>query len=144
MLPHALDCFIVSNHYVRLISFFTGFSSFHLVPKQLSPGVSHAAKVVNRDVHGPGFQMRSPRAPHTEIYYRTTTALVQEVAPVRSHFAHVRDKGLPGLFEIPFLEIIDTTRMPERPAESKKAIVTDIEALIAGPAAKKMIAFCGG
>jgi hypothetical protein len=47
---------------------------------------------------------------------------------------------LPRLFEIPPLQIIDTVRMPERGAKSKKAVITDVEIVIASPAMKKMVA----
>ncbi len=47
---------------------------------------------------------------------------------------------MPCLFEISSFEIIDTIRMPERGAQPKKAVITDVEIVIARPAMKKMIA----
>ena len=91
-------------------------------------------------MHRPCLQVRVRRAPHTKINYRATKALLQEVSPLRPHLPHLRDKGLPTLFEISFLEIIDTIRMPERGAEPEEPIVTDVETVIARPAMKKMVA----
>lgn len=47
---------------------------------------------------------------------------------------------MPGLPEIPSLQIIDTTRRPERRAQSKESLVTDIETVITRTALKEMIA----
>jgi hypothetical protein len=83
------------------------------------------------------------RAPHAEIHYRTPTALFQEFSPVRTHLPHLRDESLPRLLKIAFLEFVDAIRVPERLAKPKKALITDIEIIIACPAMKKMIAARG-
>ena len=88
--------------------------------------------------------MRVARAPHTEIHDRATKTLAQELSLVRPHLPHLWDEDLPRLFEIPSFEIIDTIRMPERGAQSKESVITDVEIVIARPAMKKMIAICDG
>lgn len=116
----------------------SGLSYFRFA-QQLDSCMSYVTKIINRCVHGPGFQMRVCRAPHAEIHYWTPTALFQELSPIRAHLPHQRDKRLPGLFEASPLEIIDTIRMPEGGAQSKKSVIADVEIVISRPAVKKMV-----
>jgi len=77
----------------------------------------------------------------TERFEKASLTLFFIFLIIGSYFSHPGDEFLPGLFEAPLPQAINTARMPEEHTELKIVISINVAAIYSGTAREKMIIF---
>lgn len=102
--------------------------------------MGHLTEALHLRIHPPCFKMRRGRAVLAKVDDRAISATLTKSFPVRPHRSYFGDKIFPSFGHAAFSDLIDTIRMPQAGAETKKTIVADGETMIPRSAAKKMTA----
>ena len=128
---------------LRGLDSFSSFSGsgcrFFPLPKRFRPCLRHAAEVPTPFIHVAAFQMGMGGAPLAQIHKGTQAACFEKFSVVRSYCAYPRSEIEPGFGQRTLAQIIEAVALPERRAETEKAVVAYGKALSSRVALKKTL-----